>query len=349
MFWLAKVKFFRLVTPKLMMLLSSYTKVRRTSCPGNQMTDVSVTLNGERRQAKVVFAELPDLAFIDEWKDKLGADTDTKSRDAVDLAQLSRDSFLAHTRIQQIYVNSVEEIATRIKDDEHIELAGLVLLKCDWFPDSRVIGICHFRRSWCNSIVLDYLAVHPFIAKAPDGYPHNVSGAGSALLWFVSDIARRNKCGRLWGEATHGSRGYYKHMFDLDDVEDLILADKLHYLECAKKELLWRAEGDENKMKAEIKELYKVEAENPPLIGRRSFVVSPSRTLAYHFLQLQTHVQMQIAKVFGLPREGEEGLRDESLFRALFRQATENGKLGDLWVAVETKHEKGRPEENPFR
>jgi len=312
------------------------------------MTDVIVTLNGEQRRATVVFAELPDLAFIDEWKDKLGADADSKSRDAVDLARLARDSFLAHTRIQQIYVNSVEEIATRIKDDEHVELAGLVLLKCDWFPDSAVIGICHFRRSWCNSIILDYLAVHPFIAKPPDGYPHVVSGAGSALLWFVSDVARRYKCGRLWGEATHGSRGYYKHMFELDAVEDLILADRPHYLECAKKELLWRAEGDANKMKAEIKELYKAEAENPPLIGRRSFVVSPSRTLAYHFLQLPTHVQKQIAKAFGLPGEGEEELHDDILFRTLFRRATESEKLGDLWKEVETRHPKGRPQENPF-
>jgi hypothetical protein len=316
---------------------------------GNQMTDVSVTLNDEQRRATVAFAELPDLTFINEWRDKLRADTETKRRDAVDLAQLAIDSFLAHTRIQQIYVNSVEEIASHIRADQHVELAGFVLLKCDWFPDSGVIGICHFRRSWCNSIILDYLAVHPFIAKPLDGYLHIVNGAGSALLWFVSDIARRYKCGRVWGEATHGSRSYYKYMFDLDAVEDLILAPKLHYLACANKELLWRAEGDANKMKAEIRELYKVEAQNPPLIGRRSFVVSPSRTLAYHFLQLPTHVQKQIAKVFGLPREGEEELRDDILFRALFRQATENGKLGDLWVAVETKHQKGHPEENPFR
>jgi hypothetical protein len=151
------------------------------------MTDVAVTLNGDQRRATVVFAELPDLAFIDEWRDKLGADTDSKRRDTVDLAQLAIDSYLAHTRIQQVYVNSVEEIATHpIKADEHVEVAGLVLLKCDWFPASGVIGMCHFRRSWCNSIILDYLAVHPFIAKAPNGYPHIVSGAGSALLWTIT-------------------------------------------------------------------------------------------------------------------------------------------------------------------
>lgn len=315
------------------------------------MTNVTVTLNGEQHRATVVFADLADLTFINEWRDKLGADKDTKRRDAVDLAQIAIDSFLAHTQIQQIYVKSVEEITNHpVRADEHVEVAGFVLLKCDWFLDSGVIGICHFRRSWCNSIILDYLAVHPFIAKPPDGYPQVVSGAGSALLWFVSDIARRHKCGRVWGEATHGSRGYYKYMFDLDAVEDLILAPKHNYLVCANKELLWRAEGDGNKMKTEtVEQLYKAEAENPPLIGRRTFVVSPSRTLAYHFLQLPTHVQMQIAKGFGLPREGEEELRDDLLFRALFRLATESGKLGDLWIAVETKHHKGRPEENPFR
>lgn len=314
------------------------------------MTDVSVTLNGEQRRATVVFAELPDLAFINDWRDKLGADTDPKRRDAVDLAQIAIDIFLAHTRIQQIYVKSVEEIAAHpIKPDKHVEVAGFVLLKCDWFPDSGVIGICHFRRSWCNSIILDYLAVHPFIAEPPDGYRHIVNGAGSALLWFVSDIARRYKCGQVWGEATYISCGYYKHMFDLDAVEDLILAPELKYLVCANKELLWRAEGDTNKMKAEIKELYKAEAENPPFIGRRSFVVSPSRTLAYHFLQLPTHKQKQIAAEFGLPGEGGEELRDDVLFRVLFKQATESRKLGDLWVAVESRHDRGRPEENPFR
>jgi hypothetical protein len=121
------------------------------------MTDVSVTLNYEQRIATVVFAERKDLTFIDEWRDKLGADTNSKRRDAVDLARLAIDSYLAHSRIQQIYVNSVEEVATHpIKADEHVEVAGFVLLKCDWFSDSGVIGICHFRRSWCNSIILDY-------------------------------------------------------------------------------------------------------------------------------------------------------------------------------------------------
>jgi hypothetical protein len=314
------------------------------------MTDVRVKLNGVWRPAAIIFAEPRDLGFIDVWRDKLGDDTDTVRRDALDLAQLAIDSFLAHSRVQQLYANSIEELAAHIKADEQCEVACFVLMKCNWFPDSEVLGICHFRRSWCNSIVLDYLATYPFAARPPEGYPHVVGGVGTALLWLVSDIARQFSCGRIWGEATRGSRSYYKDRFELDSVEDLILVLPDNYTVCAKRELRWRDEGDPNTMNAELAEkLYKAEAENPPLIGRRSFVVSPSRKLAYDFLDLPRHVQMQIARAFGLPKEGDEGLRDAYLFRALFRLATETGKLADLWNEVETKHPKGRPEENPFR
>ena len=314
------------------------------------MTDVSVKLNGVRCAAQVVFADHRDLGFIDVWRDKLGADTDAIRRDALDLAQLAIDTFLAHSRVQQIYVGSVEEIAAQSKADEHCELAGFVLMKCDWFPDSEVIGICHFRRSWCNNIILDYLAAYPFAAKPPEGYPNVIKGVGSALLWFISDVARRCGCGRIWGEATHSSRSYYQDMFELNAVEDLILAPPDNYTVCANWDLRWRAEGDPITMNTEIVDkLYEAEAEHPPLIGKRSFVVSPSRKLAYHFLELPWHVQKQIARTFGLPKEGDEGLQDDFLFRVLFRQATETGKLADLWNEVETKHPKGRPEENPFR
>lgn len=313
------------------------------------MTDVLVKLNGEPRQATIVFAELRDLGFIDGWREKLGADNDTKRRDALDLAQLAIDSFVAHSRVEQLYVRSVDEIAAHIKDDAKSEIAGFVLLKCDWFPDSEVIGICHFRRSWCHSIILDYLAVHPFIANYPEGYQSDVRGVGSALLWFISDIARRYGCRRVWGEATHSSSTYYTKMFVLDSpVEDLILVPRLNYVECAKLELGWRAESEANTMKAvSVEELYKVEAENPPLVGRRSFVASPSRVLAYHFLELPRHAQTQIARDFGLPAESEQERYD--LFRTLFKQATESGKLGDLWNAVEAIHPKGRTDDNPFR
>lgn len=312
------------------------------------MTDVLVKLNGEPRKATIVFADRRDLGFIDEWAKKLDADTDPIHRDALDLAQIAIDLFLVHSKVKQLYASSVEEIGTLIGENPKNEIAGFVLMKCDWFPDSQVIGVCHFRRSWCNSIILDYLASHPFSANCPSGYPHVVTGVGTAFLWFISGIAARYGCDRIWGEATHSSSSYYKKVFGLDSVEDLIWVPKPNYLECAKRELNWRAESEANTMKAEtVEELYKAEAEKPPLIGRRSFVVSPSRKLAYHFLELPRHLQSQIARDFGLAADGDEERYE--LFRTLFRQATDKDQLADLWNAVETKHPKGRPKDNPFR
>jgi hypothetical protein len=310
------------------------------------MTEVSVRLNGVPHRATIVFVdENTDFGFVNVWRDKLTEDSDDRTRDAVDLAQLAMDSFLAHSRVQQLYAKSVEEITAYIKADPRCEVAGFVLMKCDWLPDSEVIGICHFRRTWHNSIILDYLAAYPFATKKPT----EIKGVGSALLWFVSSIASGNNCVRIWGEATHGSHSYYEQAFELDKVEDLILAYPENYKICVAEDLLWRAEGDPNTMKSEtVEKLFDAEAANPLLIGNRSFVVSPSRKLAYHFVELPSHIQRQIARKFGVPKEGDECLRDDYLFRELFRQATATGKLADLWNEVETKHPKGRPEEKPF-
>ncbi len=139
-------------------------------------------------------------------------------------------------------------------------------------------------------------------------------------------------------------------MLGLKDANDLILIHPPEYKKFAGKDLVWSPEGEATTMKTEaVKKLFEAERANPPLIGRRSFVVSPSRTLAYHFVELAWHEKMAIAKSFGLPDQGDEGLEEELLFRKLFRRATDTGKLADLWTAVESKHKKGRPDENPFR
>lgn len=311
------------------------------------MTDVRVSFNGARQRATIVFVdEDTDFEFLNVWRDKLNPDSTARQRDAVDLAQLAMDSFLAHSKVQQLYAKSIEDIATHIKADARNEVAAFVLMKCDWFVDSEVIGACHFRRTWHNSIILDYLAAYPFATEKPK----QIKGVGSAFLWFISDIARQHKCARIWGEATHGSHSYYEEAFKLEEVEDLILALPENYQVCVAKGLRWRAEGDPNTMKTEaVEKLFEAEAANPLLIGSRSFVVSPSRTLAYHFVELPSHMQRQIARKFGLAQDREEALRDDYLFRELFRQLTATGKLADLWDEVETKHPKGRPKENPFR
>src|SRR5579862_3986160 len=111
------------------------------------MTNVRVTLNEVPQLATIAFATTDDLGFIDVWRDKLGSDTDARRRDALDLAQLATDSFIAHSRVQLPYVSSEEEIATHITKEPDGEFAGFVMLHCTSFPDSEIIGVAHFRRT----------------------------------------------------------------------------------------------------------------------------------------------------------------------------------------------------------
>ena len=311
--------------------------------------ELRVEVNKSRRVARVVFAGQHDFGFLAEWRKKLGDDENPIRTDAVDFAQLAIDRFSTHSAIQP-YVRSIGDIGDHITNNPKCEVAGFVLLKCDWFPDSDVIAICHFRRTWCNNIILDYLAVHPFIAKPPQEYPLSVRGVGTALLYFLSRIAKQYSCGYIWGEATQISCGFYKKILLLDSVEDLILAPHNKFIEFADGlDLSWQNKSDTATTKAlAVEEVYKVEETNPPLVGNRSAMFSPPRRLVYHFLDLPQHIQMEIAQGLGLLEDADRGLQEEKLFRDLFRRAAERGKLADLWSEVEKRHPDGVPGENPF-
>jgi hypothetical protein len=312
--------------------------------------DLPLELNKNRQVAKIVIAGENDFGFLSGWREKLGKDQNPFRVDSVAFAQLVIDRFSMHSAIQP-YVTSTEDIGDHIKSNPHSEVAGVALLTCDWFHDSPVLGLCHFRRTWCNNIILDYLASHPFIAKRPDGYSHHVKGVGLALLYFLSRLAERYGCEYIWGEATQLSCDYYKKVLSLDSVKDLILIPRDKFVEFAKQlDSVWQ--GKSRAMTRDnltVQEVYQLEEEKPPMVGNRSAVFSPPRRLVQHFLDLPKHVQMEIVRALGLLQDEDKGQPDAELFRLFFRRATESGKLSDLWDAVEKNHPDGKPDENPFR
>lgn len=311
--------------------------------------ELPVEFNKDIRTARVVFADPREFCFLDEWQEKLGNDTNPVRTDAVNFAHLAVNRISAHSEIQS-YAKSIEEIGDYVNNNPRDEVACFVLLKCDWFLDSGVIGICHFRRSWANRIILDYLAAHPFIAKKPEGYHHEVRGVGSVLLYFVCKIAERFECGGLWGEATPMSHNYYKKALKLDSVEDLIFADRVKLTEYITRcDKLWsERSGSTSIQEPSLEELYKLEVLNPPFVGSKTAVFIPSRRLASRFLALPSHEQIKIAKILALLSEAESGQANMELFRRLFAHAVKSGRLADLWREVESRHSDGEPDENPF-
>lgn len=286
--------------------------------------ELPVNLNDNRMTATVKYAGKDDFGFLAKWKEKLGDDQNPYRVATVELAQLAVHRFNAHSGIQP-YLSSTDDLADHISSEPNSEIAGFTLLKCDWFPDSEVIGICHFRRTWCNNIILDYLAVHPFIARQPTDYSHGVKGAGTGLIYFLSRLAQKYSCNYIWGEATNLSCDFYKKILLLDEVKDLILAPKDKFINFADGlELGWQNKGDTKMTKAiAVEEVYSTEEANSALAGNRTAMFSPARRLANHFLELPTQDQMEIVRTLGLLEEVDATLRGTQLFQSVFRRATD--------------------------
>jgi hypothetical protein len=308
--------------------------------------ELPVTFNNEPRRATLVFATKGDLTFSHDWRQCLGDDQNPVRRDTVELAEIAIHRFQAHSPIVP-YARAVEDIGDHIRDNPYAEVGCLALLKCEWFPPSETIGFIHFRRTWCNRIVLDYLATHPNLAKKPSGFEFEVRGAGTALLCSLSIIARDLDCDLIWGEATQGSCGFYQKVLKLESVKDLIYAPRQKFLDFIDRMAL-NAEGSKEVDAAAVREeIYTSEVEHPPLVGSKTAVPSPTRRLAYRFLELPEHIQRQIADELGLMEKDDPEPATAELPSIYLQRASERGKLPELWRRVEANYPDGDPT-NPF-
>jgi hypothetical protein len=174
-------------------------------------------------EAEIRYGSVSDLGFVREWDRALGSDKNPVRADACLFAQLAVKRFQTHGRIEN-YATSIQEISDFTRDNPQVEVANLVLLECDSTQLSRIIGVCHFRRTWCNNVVIDYLSVHPWIARPKD--ETGPRGVGTALLYFVAQVARFVDATLLWGEATQHSCRFYDKAFRLNETKDLIHAER---------------------------------------------------------------------------------------------------------------------------
>ncbi len=210
-------------------LLANQVREGGKSISAEFMVEVST----KPHKVVVEFSTSSDLSFVEKWRETLGTNPEPKQREAVDLAQLARERFLADSRVGQQYLTTPDDLRDHIARDPQCEVGGFILLRCDWFADSQIIGLCHFRRTWCNNIVVDYLASHPLTLRQSEDARYKVKGIGTALLCFVSRIAIANSCEHVWGEATLGSYPFYEHLFVLDGVKDLFVVPQDNFTKCA--------------------------------------------------------------------------------------------------------------------
>jgi len=301
--------------------------------------NLPVKLNKQRQIASIVFAEGHDFSFLEKWKKQLDKDTLPARVDSVAFAHLAHSRYLSHSHEGTPYVTGTEEFKAYINDNPKKEVGCLVLLTCNWFPDSDVLGLCHFRRSWCNHIVLDYLRAHPFITAPTKNCRNIVNGVGLAMLFYVTEIARQCKSKLIWGEATQNSHKFYKKVFKLPSVKDLIYVPQAkfgRFYDRIKKG--WNDEENQ-KRSAIIEEINEIEVEHPPFLGTKANVFIPPRKSIQHLLELPRHEKLQVARVLKVYAKIKPDMTDTEVAKLIIQEATEMNDLDKLWGEVE-KHSK---------
>ncbi len=105
----------------------------------------------------------------------------------------------------------------------------MLLARADWYAEGQVLAMCEFRRTWCNNIVFDFLAVRPDLL---DKEPLPISGLGTALLRLLSHVARRLDVETVWAETTSTSVGFYRKALDRNDFRDLLTMSRSEFWDC---------------------------------------------------------------------------------------------------------------------
>ena len=109
---------------------------------------------------------------------------------------------------------SLDELVKGIATKPEAEIGFLLVAKPTWKPAPKTLGIAWCRRTWCNHIVLDFLAAHPCTLGK------DYAGIGTALLYTIARVAGRINAPLVWGEATALSAPFYRRVLDVDGILD---------------------------------------------------------------------------------------------------------------------------------
>ena len=173
---------------------------------------------------RFIHAKRSDVRFLQNWKRAARSLANPNSRDSASLAALAFAKW-SQCRRERRVGSSLREAMDLIRDNPHQEVAMLVLAKSQ-VRGAAMAGVCHFRRTWCNNVMVDYVAVHPRYVRAEE---RRFKALGPCLLWYVAEFAADLEANTLWLEATQNSAPAYQRVFGLRTVRDLVVLNRTQY------------------------------------------------------------------------------------------------------------------------
>jgi N-acetylglutamate synthase-like GNAT family acetyltransferase len=191
---------------------------------------IAVRADGKLQFVTCQLIDRAPVVTVREWRKLTSlARSSPQQQDSVEFLESALSKWKLYTRRGRI-ATSQRKLTQMVTDNPKIDVLAILDAKADWSELGHRVGICQLRRTWSNSIAIDFLAVHPALLA-----PHKqISGVGTALLYGVAQIARRIGAERIWLETTDLSVAYYVHLFGDAVSNDLLIApakqfyDNLH-------------------------------------------------------------------------------------------------------------------------
>lgn len=173
------------------------------------------------KQVGISFGNARDEAAMRSWRVGRGHSRPDLAADAIEFAKLAGKRWRYYLKRHEAAA-SLEELASRIEKQPKTEVGFMLVARLPLGRKSSLVGIAWCRRTWCNHIVLDFLAAHPMANDPAGGY----KGVGAALILSLAAVAREIACPLVWGEATESSSVFYQKLLGGKTVKDYFFFDE---------------------------------------------------------------------------------------------------------------------------
>jgi hypothetical protein len=141
-------------------------------------------------------------------------------REAVEFTRLAAKRWRYYATGGEAAKN-LTDLQRKVRHDSTCELAFIMIATIRRVQRDVPVGLAYCRRTWCNHLALDFLALHPIALTERE----RVHGVGSGIGFGLVQLARALKIPRIWGEATVSSAPFYEKLLAVRPVEDLFIIE----------------------------------------------------------------------------------------------------------------------------
>jgi hypothetical protein len=186
------------------------------------VTDLSfqIKVNGEPRIANLRFATNAELQRYHRSLSSASQKPSPAIRDAVEFTRLAAKRWRYYAEAGEA-VESLAELQNVCRRNKRCEIAFILIAVTLLTHREVPIGLAYCRRTWCNHLALDFLALHPRSLKTA----LRVNGVGSGIVFGLVQLAKALHIPRIWGEATVNSAPFYEKLLEVSPIEDLFIIE----------------------------------------------------------------------------------------------------------------------------